>query len=222
MKLDETEVDVALPRRRMRVDELAAFLLHPDVTSEIRDAVWRVVVERARIDKDWALAAAGMHMPALRTVSRMLMRGFEGNPADLEQAILLGFYRGLHAIDLTRSYIAYRLRSAARDAGLELRIDEGMVPVDPREMEERSMPPRLPWRHPEMVLIDAVAKNIVSEDDAELIAVTRLEHVPVVELAKRLHVSDYALYHRRSRAEQRLVQAIAEGDVRACVDPPAA
>jgi hypothetical protein len=225
MRVHGEEIDlVAVPQRLMRLDELSRFLLLRSTPLEVRDAAWRLIVGRARESAGWALAAAGMEMPALRNLVRIHARPEvpDAGPEDVGQAALEGFYRGLREVDLRKSSIAARLRRFARDAALVLWRDSGVVVLDPQVFRDHPMAPLLPWQHPDMVLIDAIAKDVLTENEAELIGRTRLENVAVVRLADEWRESQFALYHRRARAEARLVRAIRIGKVRAAVTPPAA
>jgi hypothetical protein len=63
------------------------------------------------------------------------------------------------------------------------------------------------------VLLDAVEVGVVSMTEAQLIGATRLEHVPVFELAAQWGLRPNTLIKRRRRAEERLRTAIASGAV---------
>ena len=74
-------------------------------------------------------------------------------------------------------------------------------------------PPR-PWGHPDFVLADAVAQGVISAAEAELISVTRLDSVPLTTAARQLGVPYDAARMRRSRAEDRVAQAIRDEQVK--------
>jgi hypothetical protein len=213
------------PRRLIPLDELRRLLLRRSTSGAARDAVWRELVLRSREPGErgraWALGAIGMALPGLRKLAGELARDAKAWSGDLDQAVLNGFAEALKTVDLDDLCILPRMLRAAERAGAAVRYEDAPTPVDPAEVPE-SFAPGLPWSHPDMVLIDAVAKRVVSAEDAELIGRTRLEQVTVAQVADETGEQYDALRMRRARAEERLVRAIAEGRVRACVSPPAA
>jgi hypothetical protein len=77
--------------------------------------------------------------------------------------------------------------------------------------------PPQPWGHPDFVLADAVAQRVITAADAELIAATRLDSVPLATAARDLGVPYDAARMRRSRAEARVTQAIRDQQVKSRV-----
>jgi hypothetical protein len=78
----------------------------------------------------------------------------------------------------------------------------------------RLEPPPRPPAHGDLLLARAVAAGVLSRVDAELIAVTRVEEVPLRQLAGRWGVGYEALRKRRQRAEAALTRWLAaERDV---------
>jgi hypothetical protein len=184
----------------------------------VGDPLLGALGERGRA---WALGAIGMALPGLRKLAGELARDAKAWSGDLDQTVLNGFAEALKTVDLDDPCILPRLLRAAERAGTAVRYEDAPVPIDPAEVPE-SFAPGLPWSHPDMVLIDAVAKLVITAEEAELIGRTRLEQVTVTQVADETGQQYDALRMRRSRAEERLVRAIAEGRVRACVSPPAA
>jgi hypothetical protein len=225
LALDGAEIGLGLPPRPIPLDELRSLLLCRSTPAVARDAAWQELVMRARsADHDsrlWALGAAGVALPGLRKAAGALARGSKRWSGDLDQAVLDGFTEALQTIDVDDPCILPRLLRAASRAGAAVRYEDAPSPIDPVEIPE-SFAPRLPWRHPDMVLIDAVAKRVLTGPEAELIGRTRLEQVTVAQVADETGEDYDALRMRRLRAEERLVRAIAEGRVRACLTPPAA
>ncbi|WP_307800807.1 hypothetical protein [Microbispora triticiradicis] len=150
------------------------------VTDAARDAVWRELVAHAQqASSTWTVAAVGMAMPALRTIAIALTRDLvRGDPVDVDIAIMAGFLRALHRVDTALPHIRARLCEAARFAGERTRRHIEAT-AERRGAAGEPMPPPRPWYHPDLVLIDAVAQGVLSELDAELISLTRLEDVPL-------------------------------------------
>lgn len=73
-----------------------------------------------------------------------------------------------------------------------------------------SLPPLHPFGHPELVLAKAVALGVVSGEEAELIAATRLGGRSLHQVADEAGETYGAVRRRRWKAERRLVQALAE------------
>jgi hypothetical protein len=69
--------------------------------------------------------------------------------------------------------------------------------------------------HRDLVLARAVRAHVISKDEAELIAVSRIEGVSLPELARRLGISHAAIRWRRCRAEARRVAYLERG-IRSC------
>jgi hypothetical protein len=87
-----------LPPGRILVGPLRDLLLRPQTSPATRDAVWRVLIRRARADRAaWLVAALGMAMPGLRREVRGLSATFRGDRDDLESAIAEGFVTELYS-----------------------------------------------------------------------------------------------------------------------------
>ncbi len=67
--------------------------------------------------------------------------------------------------------------------------------------------------YPDFVLLDAIRAGVLSQQDAWLIGVTRLEGVPVDEVAAVLGERTNTVVVRRHRAEHHLRDAIVAGTV---------
>lgn len=203
-----------LPQRPLLLTELRELLLDRSVSNTTRDVVWRDLVQNARKDAaQWKVAAVGMALPSLRTIARQLASEAT-EPEDVDNEVLVGFMAALYTIDLDEPNIRPRLCDAAKTAGRRARrIAEShsgrRAPVN------ESTPPPAPQGHPDFVLADAVAKNVVSQLDAELIGLTRLEDMPLHEAAACLGLTTEAATKRRQRAEPVLCEAVQTGIVSA-------
>jgi len=182
LSLNCATITPELPRGSVGLRELRTLLTSRHISDDARDAVWRELVARARRSRSaWTVVAVGMAIPALRTIALSLTRNLPGgDPIDVDIAIMAGFLRGIHRVDVDLPGIRPRLCEAARFAGehtvryLAARA-ERQQPGEP--------PPPRPWFHPDLVLIDAVSEGVLDELDAELITLSRLEDVPLRTLA---------------------------------------
>lgn len=158
------------------------------------------------------VGAAGVALPALRKMATDLAEGYRGDVADLASAVLTGFLEALQRIDVDRPGVITRLRWAAYRAGIKARYTRDGIPSMPLPPLE-SQPPPPPWGHPDLILLDAVAKGVLSPLQAELIGRSRLEDLTLKQAAAELGVGYEAACKARQRGEARLTAAIASGDV---------
>lgn len=210
-----------LPRRLVPVSELARLL--PILGADVRDAVWRELVLRARSrGSTWVVVAAGLVLPGLRNAAGSLTRGYRSDPADIDTEVIAGFLAALREIDIDEPAIAWRLCKAAYNAGARARYAAGMYAARHVELPEdggSQMAPRAPWSHPDLVLADAVAKGVLSVETAELIGRTRLEGRTLRAVAEELRVPYATARRHRREGEERLVALIRSGDVRTIMNP---
>ncbi|MDG4795381.1 hypothetical protein [Micromonospora sp. WMMD1082] len=202
-----------LPDAIVPLDVLRALLLSSTTSVEVRDAVWRELVVRARRDGPaWVVAAVGMAMPRLRRVAGMLTAGWRGDTDDLDAELLVGFVARLTTIDLDVPRVCGRLVDAglraarkARDADSDAQIihTDATGPIAPVQ----------PWDHPDLVLARAVAAGVVDADEANLIAATRMDTTTVAQAAKKLGIAPSTASAWRAKAERRLAEAIAAGEL---------
>jgi hypothetical protein len=209
-----------LPSGRIALPRLRDLLLAPSTSLPTRDAVWRELIERAREDRStWVVLAVGMAMPGLRRCLRELKLVFGGDPTDLESEIAKGFLEALNTIDVTEWALCARLVRAAHKAGVRLVYAEAAF--DGARWEEfDSRAPVPPWGHPDFLLLGAVDAGVITEAEAKLIATTRLEDVPVDQVAAFLRERTNTVVQRRRRAENRLAAALAVGEVTALETTP--
>jgi len=202
-----------LPDEILPLDELRDLLLSPAASAEVRDAVWRELVVRARRDGPaWVVAAVGVAMPGLRRTAGLLAAGWRRDTDDLDSELIVGFVSRLKTIDLGVPRVCGRLIDAglraarkARDADSDAQLihADAVGPIAPIH----------PWDHPELVLARAVAAAVIDADEANLIAATRLEDATVAQVADRLGIPASTAGDWRARAERRLAQAIAVGEL---------
>ncbi|GAA3120346.1 hypothetical protein GCM10010466_09080 [Planomonospora alba] len=108
-----------LPRCPIPLGELRDLLAGRPLSPAARDAVWRDLVIRARLDgSQWLAAAVGVAVPALRDVAGRVRWGYAtADPADVEAQVLTAFVAAVRTADIDRPSILPRLCEAARRAG---------------------------------------------------------------------------------------------------------
>ena len=202
-----------LPDQILPLDELRKLLLTAGASNEVRDKVWRELVIRARRDGPaWRVAAAGMAMPGLRRQAGMLATGWHGESHDIDAELLVGFLERLATVDLAEPRVCGRLIDAGVRAARKVRdADSDTMLI--RGNEPGSIMPIRPWDHPDLVLARAVATAVIDRDGARLIAATRLDHETLARIAGQIGISPQTASDRRARAEKRLQQAIAAGEL---------
>ncbi|WP_331773219.1 hypothetical protein OG948_58480 (plasmid) [Embleya sp. NBC_00888] len=221
-------MDVAPGRRRVCVDRVRAQLRGPHA-SALAEVVWPELIRRARRPhaQQWVVVAAAVAAPSLRRlIARRSWRGLVER-ADLEQEMLGAFLQALLAADPDDPRAYHGLRRAADLAAYHLIEDarqhaRNTVALEAeaaaRRAEEAlatSAPASTSGADPasgpgaaEGLLERAVSANVVSVEEAELIAVTRIDGVLVRELTGGSPARMRAAYRRRRAAEHRLREAI--------------
>lgn len=200
-----------LPAGRVPLLCLRELLLRAEVSAATRDAVWAELIRRARADRStWLVAAIGMAMPGLRRELRALTAYYRGDREDVESALAEGFVRELDRVDVSRNALCARLIDAARKSALAyIRRESAAERVGWAAPESQA--PKPPWGHPDLVLVTAVRRGVLTRGEAELIAVTRLEGVGIDAIAAAQGERANTVVVRRHRAEHRLRDAIVAG-----------
>jgi hypothetical protein len=202
-----------LPDEILPLERLRTLLLAPQTSAEVRDAVWRELVVRARRDGPaWVVAAVGIAMPGLRHVAGLVAAGWRGDTRDLDAELLVGFVARLKTIDLEPPRVIGRLIDAGVRAARKARdadSDAHLVRID----AAGPIVPIQPWDHPDLVLARAIAAGVIDADEANLIAATRLEQTTLAEAAARIGITSRLASSWRLKAERRLLEAIRDGDL---------
>jgi hypothetical protein len=212
--LDGAAIGYGLPGRLVRLDELKPMLLSSSLPFEARDAAIAELLRRARAGEErWMIGLVGVLMPGLRRVAGRLTRDYPSDPECIDAAVLAGLIEAAVHSEAPADGLAAHLLWAAFRAGREIWVQEVTANIhraggDRAELE--AMSPRAD--HPDLVLARAVRARVISTDEAELIAVSRIEGVRLPELARRLGISHAAMRWRRCRAEARLVAYLERGD----------
>lgn len=202
-----------LPDEILPLDELRDLLLSPTTGTQVRDAVWRELVTRARRGgPGWVVATAGLAMPGLRRMAGMLATGWHGDTADLDAELLTGFLERLRRIDLDEARICGRLIDAGVRAARRMRdryADTQLIHTGSAE----SRLPVLPWDHPDLVLARAVAAGVLEPEEAALVSATRLGRLTLAQACGPLGMDPAQAGAWRRRAELRLRDAIHAGEL---------
>jgi DNA-directed RNA polymerase specialized sigma24 family protein len=195
-----------LPPRQIPLEELRRLLLHGSLTFETKDRVLGQVAARAKAgDEAWVVAFAGLLMPGLKRVARRLRRTGGVDAQEVGSEVVIGLLEALAHLDPCRDRIAatvcwevYRRahRATAQPPGFELPISDSL--------RDRSVL----GLHPEEVLTRAVRAGVVTADEAELVALTRLEHHALSDLARSVGLPRPRLAKRRYRAEARIAELL--------------
>jgi hypothetical protein len=203
LSVDGAALGGGLPARRIALSELASILMHPSCGYTTSDRVWRLLIEQARTGGPaWVVGAAGVALPGLRQGAYRL-RHYSG---DVQAELLTAFVAAMRTVKPGGAKVAQRLLSATFTAArAALHADE------PIRTTALAQAPVTAAGHPDIVLARAVAAEVITAAEAELIGATRLEGVSVAGYAERHGRSYWAVVKERSRAEERLVAAIRAG-----------
>jgi DNA-directed RNA polymerase specialized sigma24 family protein len=215
LDLDSLGPGLGLPAGVMTLPALRTWLLAHPRAYPARDAVWRELIRRARLDGPaWVIAAVALAMPALRRFAGRLCRGWAGDPDDLDAELLTGFLEALRdRVDLGRDAPHAALLMTAWRAGLRLRGRDGEQPVPVANLEQVTGPrtPRLPYGHPDVLIRRAVRLGILEPDDEQPYIDVRLGRRAIEPIAAALGVNVDALRRRLGRIDTRLAEALDEG-----------
>ena len=206
--IDGFEIGHGFPDRALSLIEVRDLLAARTATHDMKDAVWSLLVRRARSDCDtWGAIAAGMMLRGLRNIAFRVSRGVEFRRQDLESEVLLGFCEALRSIDPSARGIAGLLWWAAYRRGLAARFAEqqasGWELTDSDMRRQNIIPPE---GHPDLVLAKAVGEGVLDSGDAALIGDTRVEGQTLIVASDRAGLSYWSCHKRRARAERRLAR----------------
>jgi hypothetical protein len=194
-----------LPDQTIPLDDLRDRLMRPGCPRRVRDAVWRHLVLRSRVEgATWTVACVGVALPALASVGSWLAERYPGDRGDIHAEVLTGFLTGLATVDLRPPGVFTRLRWIARRAGLTALHDALDAPA-PVPSGYGSVPPPPPAGHPDLVLARAVTDGVLSRLEADLIGATRLEEIRLTAWAQQHRMGHQFASRLRARAETRLL-----------------
>jgi hypothetical protein len=215
LSLDGRSVGHGLPARPIPLDALRRLLLHPAVGFDARDAALTWLVSHAQTEGGaWLVGLAGVLLPGIGRRVYPLCRAFPRLAHDLEAEALAGLLQAVRGWRLGQDRVATRLVWAAARGAHRLLRRETVVGDREASVGLQLEPPPRPPAHGDLLLAQAVGAGVLSRVDAELIAVTRVEEVPLRQLAAGWGTGYEALRKRRQRAEAALARWLAaERDV---------
>jgi hypothetical protein len=215
LSLDGRAVGHGLPARPIPLDMLRGLLLHPSVGFDARDAALTWLVQRAQTAGGaWLVGLAGVLLPGIGRRVYPLCRAFPRLAHDLEAEAVAALLQAVGAWRLGEDRVASRLVWAAARGAHRLLRRETTLQDREASVGLRLEPPPRPPAHGDLLLAQAVHAGVLSRADAELIAATRVEEVPLRDLAGRWETGYEALRKRRYRAEAALASWLAaERDV---------
>ncbi|GAA2617234.1 hypothetical protein [Paractinoplanes durhamensis] len=225
LDLDALREGTDLPEGRITVLALDRWLLRHPRSYSARDAVWRELIRRARLDGPaWVIAATALALPALRRYAGQLARGWAHDSYDLDAEILTGFLSALRdRVDLVRPAPYAALCKAAWRAGHELRERDGAeaIPLPEEILEHVTGPrtPRRPWGHPDLLVARAVQLGIVDADDEQPYIDLRLGRRAIEPIAASLGIEVDTLRRRVERIDARIAEAVSDGTLTEATSP---
>ncbi|WP_329562022.1 hypothetical protein [Kitasatospora sp. NBC_01266] len=214
------DLDPALPDAWLDMASLRALLLHPTVGYAVRGAIWvrllRLTRAGGQAGEDWRVATCAMALPGLYRIAARMRREVPQQAVEVQQVMLAGFWDALVTVRERAESMAEpgRIPSslcwAADRAARSFRDREREVGRRTSGLRDGDWPAGVVL-NPETVLAQAVSEGVLSQRAADLIAVTRLDGVPVRVLAERAGCTPESLGMRRRRAEVKLVAALRDG-----------
>ncbi|GAA4102255.1 hypothetical protein [Nonomuraea soli] len=224
LSVDGAALREGLPARPIPLDELRAILLHRSCSRTTRDHVWRHLIEQARTVRGaWMVAAVALARPMLGRLVTALATKLHTDHSehpdrlarmdqeDLEAEVLVAFMEALIRVKLTWSHPLLRLSRLTQLAVLRtLTVEQPRLLDDPtllNRAEASLQTLAYPAGHPDLLLAQAVAEEVITSDEAELIGFTRLEGIPLSAFCRRRGLLYCTVLKRRQRAENALYQA---------------
>lgn len=211
LALDGAALGGDLPARPLPLNELRTLLLRRSTAYPTRDRAMAELLWRAKAEPAWLVGLAGVLLPGLRRIAGRVARDFPGNStADVDAEILAGLVEAVRSIEPCGKRLAGRLLSVPWNRAKAVRRAE-VAYAGRKVPANASVPPERPWGHPEFVLARAVAAEVITDDEAELIGATRVGGTPLDTLSAEWGVPYGTLRRRRYRAECRLVRWLSNG-----------
>lgn len=210
LALDGRELGPPFPRRPIPLTELTGMLLHPATPYLARDRAARALLRRAQHHGgDWTVGLIGVLLPGLRAALGPMARAYPSAAEELEADALVELVEVIRDFDASSERVASRLlwRAAQR---ARRRLVREQADAEQFETDGPVFDPEESIAHPERVLARAVKAGAIEQDEADLIAETRLGGQSVVAWATAAGERDGTVRMRRMRAERKLVDWISE------------
>lgn len=175
----------------------------PHLEQGFADQVWNTVIEGVRTQgSDWVTVGVGLAVKPLRSVVNRLSRNFlwPSLREELEAEMIAAWIALLHDVDTERPNILGRMWAEVYKVGQRWRYRAdrdlpqlvGTVPYIAQKAE---------GGHPEVPLAEAVAQEVLTQLDAELVAATRIESYSLREVAQQMQLPYGTAKRRRKQAE---------------------
>ncbi|MFD9817529.1 hypothetical protein [Streptomyces violascens] len=198
----------------LSVARIRARMVHPSCTEQARAGVWSEVLRRrALFGEPWGTVAVGLTLPALRRTLSRLPRLAEVEACELEQEVLAAVTAELTLLTMDEPQAGLRLvRAGDRAAHRLLYAAQRTRRIEAVALDENAVPQPLPARGMAevfAVLERATRAGVLTEKEAELIALTRLERQVMAKAASTVGMSVRAAFRHRASAERRLAVALA-------------
>lgn len=194
-------------------DELTAAQVVPLLrrsSPEVTDAVWRLVLARVRAgEAAWTVVAATAMAPRVIAASRRYAQMPEHEIADIDAELLACLLEQFRHIDTDSEQIGRRLWQAVANAACR-HAYRRRAEVDQTARELPGAAAHRSGRGPVTVLADAVARGVLTVQQADLVARTRLEGTSLKRVARDMGLSYITARRRRVTAETALARALAE------------
>ncbi|HEX4816982.1 MAG TPA: hypothetical protein VFV66_29935 [Nonomuraea sp.] len=176
--------------------------------------MWRYLIEQARTHRGaWMVAAVALAAPMLRRLLKTLAETLPVEREELEAELLTCFMEALLRVELSWTHPVLRL-SRLTQFGV-LRAYAAAQPDLLTEPDTTGDQPalRYPAGHADLLLARAVAHGIITAPAAEMIELTRLEDMPLSVYCRERGLLYCTALKQRQRAEARLAQALAAGQL---------
>ncbi|MFE2964353.1 hypothetical protein ACFXKC_11895 [Streptomyces sp. NPDC059340] len=177
--------------------------------------MWRAVLRRRREQGEpWDTVAVDFTVPGLRRALARLPRLPEIEACELEQEVLTAVTAELAAMPVGEPQAELRLvRAGDRAAHRRIYAAQRARRTATVPLDENVIPLHLasPGSAEVFAVLERAANaGIITKEEAELIAQTRLERQVMVKAASAVGLSVRAAFRRRAAAEQRLATALAQ------------
>jgi DNA-directed RNA polymerase specialized sigma24 family protein len=192
---------------------LLRFLRSRDADLDRKDAILVFLLERARADELAGRTVLEAILPGLKRLAGSVFHEV-GDEDELSSLLLWCAWEEIRAFPLERrrTRIAANLLLDTRK-----RMRAALTEARRTSTNRDRLPPAGARTEPgdvDALLARAVAAGAITDEEAELIARTRIDELPLVEVARAQDAAYDALRIRRSRAERRLLLFLGQPHVR--------
>lgn len=197
------------PLGLLSLSAVRALLLDVGTPLDVRDAVWRVLSEKARAEGGvWLLAAVGCALPKLRSMAWHATRTPGVDRDEVCQELLAAFSHALVRTDpLPEADVLGEFARLARNAGQA--VADRVRAAQRRQVPLGAAEPSRPLGHPDFVLAELVRSGVIDRTEADLIGRHRLEGVPLRAIAAERGWYPMQATRMLRAAEGRVVAALA-------------